>query len=94
MHYYILASSAWNAKVTRGDYTRAGTDPAIERCSEAKRIVDQELQRREPRPGDPLPLSYYVGSTLAYFGLPALWSCASDKIAEAERALRVKEKAE
>jgi len=88
MDYHVLAASAWNARVTRGDYTRAGTDPAIEKCPEAKRILDQELQKRGPRPGDPLPLSYYVGSTLAYFGLPALWSCASDRIAEAERALK------
>jgi hypothetical protein len=47
----------------------------------------EEVRRRSPSPGI-LGEAYGIGSALAYFGLPALWSCVSDKIRGVERAIK------
>lgn len=89
MSFYVLASTAWNGRVVRGgteSFVAAGRDPAVQKCPAAKQAAE------EPRRASPSPRilgeDYAIGSALAYFGLPSLWSCASDKIAEAERALK------
>ncbi len=89
MALYVVASTAWNGRVVRSgaeQFSSAGRDPVLSKCPAAMTAV-QELRRRSPSPGI-LGEEYAIGSALAYVGLPALWSCASDRIAEAERALK------
>lgn len=91
MHYYVLASSAWNTRVARSGYeavAEVGKDPAISKCRQAQAAVEEALKISPPTRGTALPDSYWVGSRLADAGLPGLWFCASEKIAVAEQALK------
>ncbi len=90
MHYHVLAAAAWNAQVRSGDYSIAGADPIIEKCPELKRAVDEAYAERVKTPAWRITTptaaltAYYDGQAVAAH-LPVVWSCASNKIAEAER---------
>lgn len=75
---YDLASVAWNAKIVDRleSYEVAGEDPVLERCS--KLAIGTMLRMT----------SLGRGLSLSFGGIPALWSCAADRIVEAERLLR------
>jgi len=92
MHYYVLATAAWNAQVRRGDYSIAGADPIIEKCPQLKRVVDDAYTERVKTPAwrksapTAAMTAYYDGEAVAA-NLPVVWSCAANKIAEAERLM-------
>jgi hypothetical protein len=88
-HFYALAGVAWNAGLSRGNYATVGTDAALARCAHAQRVI-AESKRKSPfmwrakGAGE----GATTGMVIATDGIAALWSCASDKLAEAEK-LRV-----
>jgi hypothetical protein len=88
-HFYALAGTAWNAGLSRGNYATVGTDSALARCAHAQRVI-AESKRKSPfiwrakGAGE----GATTGMVIATDGIAALWSCASDKLAEAEK-LRV-----
>jgi hypothetical protein len=88
-HFYALAGTAWNAGLSRGNYATVGTDAALARCAHAQRVI-AESKRKSPfiwrakGAGE----GATTGMVIATDGIAALWSCASDKLAEAEK-LRV-----
>jgi hypothetical protein len=87
--FYALAGAAWNAGLSRGNYAAVGTDSALARCADAQRVI-AESKRKSPfiwrakGAGE----GATTGMVIANDGIAALWSCASDKLAEAEK-LRV-----
>ena len=92
MHYHVLAVAAWRARVARGDYSIAGEDPVIERCPELKRVVDEAYAERVKTPAylkstPTSALTAYDDGRAVAAHLPVVWSCASRKIAEAERLM-------
>jgi hypothetical protein len=89
MALYVVASTAWNGRVVRGgaeQFSAAGRDPVLQKCPVALRGAE-ESRRRDPAPPI-LGEAYGIGSALAFGGLPALWSCASEKISEAEQGMK------
>ena len=92
MRYYGLASAAWNARVARGDYSMAGADPIIEKCPELKRVVDEAYAERAKTPSyvrstPTSALTAYDDGRAVAAHLPVVWSCAANKIVEAERLM-------
>jgi|KBSSwiStaDraftv2_1062776.scaffolds.fasta_scaffold130802_1 hypothetical protein len=85
-HFYALAGTAWNAGLSRGNYAAVGTDSALARCSPAQRVI-AESKRKSPflwrakGAGE----GATTGMVIASDGIAALWSCAADKLAEAEK---------
>ena len=85
-HFYALAGAAWNAGLSRGNYATVGTDAALARCAHAQRVI-AESKRKSPfiwrakGAGE----GATTGMVIATDGIAALWSCASDKLAEAEK---------
>ena len=92
MHYYGLAAAAWSAQVRRADYATVGADPSIEKCPELQRVVDDAYAERVKTPAwrkatpTAALTAYYDGEAVAAHR-PVVWSCASKKIAEAERLM-------
>ena len=91
-HFYALAGTAWNAGRSRGNYAAVGTDPALNRCEPAQQVIAESKRRapfiwRSKGAGE----ATTTGMVIANDGLAALWSCASDRLAAAER-LRVERK--
>jgi hypothetical protein len=92
MHYYGLAAAAWSAQVRRADYATVGADPSIEKCPELQRVVDDAYAERVQTPAwrkaapTAALTAYYDGEAVAAHR-PVVWSCASKKIAEAERLM-------
>jgi hypothetical protein len=85
-HFYALAGTAWNAGLSRGNYAAVGTDSALARCAPAQRVI-AESKRKSPflwrakGAGE----GATTGMVIASDGIAALWSCAADKLAEAEK---------
>jgi hypothetical protein len=85
-HFYALAGTAWNAGLSRGNYATVGTDAALARCEPAQRVI-AESKRKSPfiwrakGAGE----GATTGMVIATDGIAALWSCASNKLAEAEK---------
>ena len=85
-HFYALAGAAWNAGLSRGNYATVGTDSALARCAHAQQVI-AESKRKRPfiwrakGAGE----GATTGMVIATDGIAALWSCASDKLAEAEK---------
>ena len=85
-HYYALAETAWKAGLSRGNYASVGADPALLRCAPAQEVI-AESKRKSPfiwrakGAGE----GATTGMVIATDGLAALWSCASAKLAEAEK---------
>jgi len=80
---YAVASSAWEAKANHNATMSivVGQDPILDRCPGLKRMLS-----RYPAPTD-------QGTALrrgvaVEAEIPTLWSCAADRVGEAERAVR------
>lgn len=79
MHYYILASSAWNAKISSSGYDSIGLDPGVSRCDALQSL------RSTVRGSRVLGLATETGIAIAVQGVPSLWACASHRLDEALR---------
>ena len=76
---HTLAMRAWSERIANGRLDLR-TDPVIIPCLLAKG------QMRQSEATDPGPLAFATREAL-YLAQQAFWSCASDKIAEAEKLL-------
>jgi hypothetical protein len=86
LYYHTLVASALKPHLTDSEFAALGRDPALDQCAQFKEVF-ANTQRLNPKAfstGDPARAR---GITVSMFGLGALWACASDKIAEAERLL-------
>lgn len=85
MQLYEFAAFVWNTDVTRGEYEAIPTHPAVALCPQALQgaVVSAKRFTRRENPGE---IAIGIGFTGA--GMSPIWSCASDKTAEAERALQ------
>jgi len=89
MEYYTYASSAWGASLS-GDvagFQTTGASPLIKRCP----ALTAELERsKREQPylwrGTAMETAT-AGIVIGGRGVSAIWSCAADKIAEAEKLL-------
>lgn len=85
MRYYVLAATAWNGKIAGGSesFIEVANDPLISQCEPVQSVIRSRPDATKDTLFAP---GYRVGSTIAFFGgIPALWRCASQQIAEAER---------
>lgn len=85
-HFYAFAGTAWKAGLSRGNYAAVGTDSALKRCEPAQQVIAESKRRapfiwRSKGAGE----ATTTGMVIADEGLAALWSCASDRLAAAER---------
>jgi hypothetical protein len=97
--FYVIASVAWNASLARpgapsweAQYAQAGGNPVVKECPAMwAQIQNSEANRatmsRPANAPSPAPEPVRYGLTIS-FKKDLLWSCASDKIAEAERFLK------
>jgi hypothetical protein len=73
MRFYEFVARAWNVYVAHGDYASVGNDRTLVDCPAADRVMS--LSGR----ADPIEKGIRMHNAF-----PALWSCASAKIVEAE----------
>ncbi len=104
MRYYELASQAWNGHITNSFPREVGRvledDQEINGCSAVKALIVQKndffatyrapvLKGRNGQPiPDPDPQHFGFLANQAGQRPATLWSCASDKITEAERLIK------
>ncbi len=81
MRFYVLAVSGWNAWVSNpGGYALAVDDAwAREECPAVKHAVAADIMKMFSLPRG--------AAGLRFEGPPAFWSCAADRIVEAERVI-------
>jgi hypothetical protein len=98
MRYYELASQAWNGVLSTTNDSNTGLallevgtaltqDPALSNCLAIQKLIQDADQRKMFVPSDPgfkrpLGIGIWAGQKQ---NLPAFWSCAASKIAEAEK---------
>jgi hypothetical protein len=88
MRYYTLAGNAWSALISRAGNYGFVVDPAINQCAAAQRAIEEgraSMGRLGGGAGG-LDQSTRDGISLSV-RLQVLWSCAGDKLAEAEKLL-------
>jgi len=88
MRLYALAGSAWAASTSRGNYAQVGSDAALVGCEQAQRVIAESKQKkpfiwRSKGAGEAATTGMVIGTE----GIPAVWTCAADKLAQAERRL-------
>ena len=83
MRYYLLAESAWSNQATASRTVWLRRDDALERCPGYQDFAREMRSQGEAFYAERMR-SYLV---IADGVIPVLWSCASDKIAEAEKFL-------
>ena len=84
MDFYVLASSAWNAKVSKSGYGDVGGSPLAAECpalAELMRRTDANTSVRT------LGQATARGISISISGVPDIWQCASAQLAEAEKLL-------
>jgi hypothetical protein len=84
MDFYVLASSAWNAKVSKSGYDEVGGSPLVAECpalAELMRRTDANTSVRT------LGQATIRGISISISGVPDIWQCASAQLAEAEKLL-------
>jgi hypothetical protein len=84
--FHALAASALKPHMTDSEFAAVGQDPALEQCPQFNQVL-ANLQKMNPKAfstGDP---ARSRGIMVSMLGLGAVWACASDKVAEAERLL-------
>lgn len=82
MDLYVLATSSWNARISK-KYEGVAEDPALELCPAAKSRRDR-LAQEEARGFDQrIVMGFIVAQSQ-----DLLWACASSKIEEIERMLK------
>jgi hypothetical protein len=84
MALHVLASRAWRARIVKDGFDAVARDPALSTCEPAKKVLESAAKRD----GFALDNSGWVALTLGSEGIPALWACAADKTAEAEKHSR------
>lgn len=88
MHYYVLAATAWNAKITREGFDRVGSDGALRQCAALRQFIERSLAADPPSPQFRMTDEWRVGGRIAVNGgIPVIWNCAEEQIGEAERLM-------
>ena len=80
--YYVAASTAWNAKITK-----SASIPILDPFRKCKALADALKDKLRNFPGDehdPVFESIYYSN----HSMPYLWYCAKDKISQAESLLK------
>jgi hypothetical protein len=82
MEFYIIVAQVWNARITssQAEYHSVGRNPALDRCPEMRETFSK-VKRGSDLGSDPETRGQIVDAV----GIQPLWSCASTKIAEAEK---------
>jgi hypothetical protein len=80
MAFYVYAASAWNGQISKS-YAGLGSNPLIAQCPPLKAKLDEPPIVRMP------PDTSMYRDVSVSFHVPIIWSCASDKLAEAEKLL-------
>lgn len=85
MQFYVLAANAWNVRIVRDAMPNAlGLDPVVMECEHAKRVVEQRLEPRWQQTDRTLGSGYSAGAAIAFYGVSALWTCAAERITQAD----------
>lgn len=82
MKYFTLAGSAWSASISRGGNYSFVLDPAVKECAVAVKAIGEGGRFG----GGGLSQATIDGIALSV-RFQVLWSCAADKLAEAEKLL-------
>jgi hypothetical protein len=84
MDYYALGERAWAAQISRAaaDYEAVGASPLIDQCAALQSIAGSRAETAQ-YPNEPT----LRGTSVSIAGIPSIWSCASDRVAEAVRLL-------
>ena len=80
--YYNAASTAWSRKITVGETESLANNPYCLKCVALQKAIDDFAaidKRKRNRMND--------GIHIAISGMSPLWECASDAIAQAEKAI-------
>jgi hypothetical protein len=80
LDFYMFAASVWNARLSM-NISGLGTHRMVERCPALRDKLD-----RSPPPSPAYETGRWRDAGVIS-GIPAIWSCAGDKIAEAEKLL-------
>jgi hypothetical protein len=84
LQYYIIGSSATRPHMTDADFAAVGQDPALDQCPQIKDVI-AAAQKMSPKTFSGGDQARNRGLTVSMFGLGAVWACAADRVAEAER---------
>jgi hypothetical protein len=84
MALHVLASRAWRARIVKDGFDAVARDPVLSICEPAKKVLESAAKRD----GFALDNSGWVALTLGSEGIQALWACAADRVAEAEKHSR------
>lgn len=82
--YFNAASTAWSQKITsERRYESLPNNPYCLKCAALQKEIDDYYDRNKGKKRN----MWDDGYTIASFGMSPLWECASDAIAQAEKAL-------
>jgi uncharacterized protein with von Willebrand factor type A (vWA) domain len=83
MGFYSLASAAWNSKISRSNYEAVSSNPLLDECPP----LNRELNNPQFKARNDMERSIHRAVT-AQFSISEIWSCASQKLSEAESLLK------
>jgi hypothetical protein len=84
LHYYEIGGAATRPHMTDADFAAVGRDPALDQCPQIKDVI-AAAQRMSPKTFAGGDQARNRGLTVSMFGLGAVWACAAERVAEAER---------
>jgi hypothetical protein len=84
LHYYEIGGAATRPHMTDADFAAVGRDPALDQCPQIKDVI-AAAQRMSPKTFAGGDQARNRGLTVSMFGLGAVWACAAERLAEAER---------
>jgi hypothetical protein len=84
MDFYLLASSAWNAKVSKSGYDDVGGSPLVAECPALAELIRRTDANTS---GRTLGQATVRGISISTSGVPDIWSCAAAQLAEAEKLM-------
>jgi len=79
-----LASSAWNAKVSKSGYDDVGGSPLVAECPALAELIRRTDANTSVRT---LGQATVRGISISMSGVPDIWSCAADQLTEAEKLM-------
>ena len=85
LQFHLLALTAWSAKISKADAAgmmTVGTSPLVDECAGTREIAQKSKSVRSG-----VSQEIAIGLSVSFEGIPALWSCAAEKVAEAENLL-------
>jgi hypothetical protein len=85
LQYLSLASTAMQP-LTDSQLAAVGRDPALESCPHVQEVLQRDLGRFTSP-----DLARNRGMAVSLFGITELWTCAAEKITEAERRIQAME---